>query len=277
MKRINNYVVQEIPLGKIRENSLGIRKYYNEATISELGKSISEIGLIYPIIVKPLSDGLFELVMGSRRLRAAHNLEFENIPAYVLPELGERHYVEFAIVENLQREDLTPFEEAWAILKLVNDHKMSIMSIAKRIGREESFVRRRIKLLSLPQEVQELLGEKKLSISHLGILTSLKSSEDQIEIANLAAGNHLSEEELGVLVRSEMGTDKKEVIRTGYAITSQKAVLKIKTFTRWLKITFPQLETLNYNEMLDVCAALDDLVNESSVYIKRHKGKKRDA
>ena len=148
--------IEEISRDSIVITDLNIRKFYNDDTLEELSRSFSEVGNLYPILVRPGNNGKYELIAGSRRLKAAEKSDLSHVPVCVISDIDDKGIIELALSENLQREDLTPFEEAEAIMRLMKDFNMGAGEIAKRIGRNIGFVRNRIKLLSLPEELQEM-------------------------------------------------------------------------------------------------------------------------
>lgn len=261
--------VVNIPIKKIRPSSLQARKYYNEESLDDLGNSISEMGMIYPVVVKPLSGGEYELIIGSRRLKAADKLKLATVPAFIASDVDVKGHLALMLTENLHRDDMTPFEEAWAILKLINDCKMSAQSVARRIGRNEDFVRRRIQLLSLPDEAQKLIGQKKLNMTHVKTLANLKSPEDQVKFAYIASKNNLSSNELTILVQEEMGAQKAAQLRVHTDVTCKKISLKIKDFARWLNTAIPAgIKTDGRRGSYEVQKALKELSEDIARHVK---------
>lgn len=270
--KITNHKLAEIPINKIHNSELGTRKFYDEETLDELGKSISENGLIYPIVVKLLTNEEYELVIGSRRLRTGRKLKLETIPAFIISDLDDRGHLKLMLAENLHREDMTPFEEAWAILKLINDYKMNLKSVAKEIGRKETFVRGRIQLLSLPKEVQGLISHKKLGIGHTKILASLKSSENQIRFANVAAKNKLSEEELSMEVQNRLGDKKTARLNSKNTFNYKRISLKVNSFTKWLEmvaVLIDEGKIQGWGNIRQVEVALKELKEKTSKMLNK--------
>lgn len=261
----------------------GVRKTYDELPIFELGKSISEVGMIYPLMVQEIGPNRYELIIGSRRLRAAKNLKLARIPAVIIEGIDDRSKLELMLTENLHRQDLTPFEEAWAILRLINEHKMTLQAVAKRIGRSESTVRNRIQLLSLDKEVQELVSQRKLSVTQIDTLARLASPEDQVQFARAAAINALSPNELTRLVREELAQKKarKGIEENGkqkhklVVHSATRIRLKITLFTEWLKEMSPSLSRLLKNERLIVEHTLWQLDEQIRKMLPRDPQEKR--
>ncbi|WP_379970838.1 ParB/RepB/Spo0J family partition protein [Ectobacillus sp. sgz5001026] len=165
-------IVQDIELNQIRPNPYQPRKYFSNEAIQELTDSIKEHGILQPIIVRKSIKG-YEIVVGERRFRAAKEAELENIPA-VVRGLNDQQMMELALLENLQREDLSPIEEAHAYQKLMEELKLTQEQLAKRLAKSRPHIANHIRLLSLPTYVQDFISEGKLSMGHGRTLLSLK-------------------------------------------------------------------------------------------------------
>ncbi len=154
---------QSIPLAKISESPLNPRKIYDKAQLEDLAKSIKELGVLEPVLVRPVKGG-HELVYGHRRFRAAKKAGLDAIPA-TIRELDDRQVLEIQVVENLQRADVTPIEEARGYVALVKEHQVPVREIAVRIGRTEAHVYQRMKLTELPKGIQDALERGELATS----------------------------------------------------------------------------------------------------------------
>lgn len=165
-------VVRDIPLQQVRPNPYQPRKYFSNEAIQELTDSVKEHGVLQPIIVRKSIKG-FEIVVGERRFRAAKEAGLETIPA-VVRRLNDQQMMELALLENLQREDLTPIEEANAYQKLMDELKLTQEQLAKRLAKSRPHISNHIRLLTLPTYVQELISEGELSMGHGRTLLSLK-------------------------------------------------------------------------------------------------------
>jgi len=254
--------IEEISRDSIVITDLNIRKFYNDDTLEELSRSFSEVGNLYPILVRPGNNGKYELIAGSRRLKAAEKSDLSHVPVCVISDIDDKGIIELALSENLQREDLTPFEEAEAIMRLMKDFNMGAGEIAKRIGRNIGFVRNRIKLLSLPEELQEMVSQGKLSLQHVESLADIISPDEQMKFAQLTVNNALSQQELTTLIEDEIG--KKARGRNDLSrITGKKLCLKIKNFTKFLKGITPHVLIMGEAEKLNIRATLSDLKEET--------------
>jgi ParB family transcriptional regulator, chromosome partitioning protein len=165
-------IVQEIKLNELRPNPYQPRKNFQPEAIDELKESILEHGILQPIIVRKSIKG-YEIVVGERRFRAAKEANLETVPA-VVRELTEQQMMELAVLENLQREDLNPIEEALAYQTLIEKLKITQEEVAKRLGKSRPHVANHIRLLSLPAKIQELIAAGKISMGHGRALLGLR-------------------------------------------------------------------------------------------------------
>ncbi|WP_226668615.1 ParB/RepB/Spo0J family partition protein [Metabacillus litoralis] len=165
--------VQEIKLNEIRPNPYQPRKNFEEDAIRELKESILQHGVLQPIIVRKSIKG-FEIVVGERRFRAAKEAKLSTIPA-VIRDLSEQQMMELALLENLQREDLSPIEEAQAYQTLMDKLNFTQEALAKRLGKSRPHIANHVRLLSLSKPIQQLIAEGKLSMGHGRTLLGLKN------------------------------------------------------------------------------------------------------
>ncbi len=173
-----------------------------EDNLSELVASIKTNGLLQPVVVRRRGDG-YELVMGERRLRAARQAGLEQIPA-VVREATDREMLELALVENLQRSNLNPIEEALAYRRLADEFKLDHEEIAVRVGKDRSTVTNALRLLTLPTEVKELLASGQLSAGHGRALLALSDRRAQVELALRIVKEGLSVRQVEKLCRRKI-------------------------------------------------------------------------
>ncbi|MEZ5681041.1 MAG: ParB/RepB/Spo0J family partition protein [Erythrobacter sp.] len=199
-----------IPVADIRPLPGQPRTHFREEALDELASSIAARGVIQPIIVRPLGGGRYELVAGERRWRAAQRARLHEIPA-VVRELDQREVMALALIENLQREDLNPLEEARAYQKLADDEGMTQAEIAKLVDKSRSHVANFQRLLALPEDVLALLADGALSMGHA---RALIGNEEASALARRAVEQKLSVREIEKLARSvgrEPASGKKPV------------------------------------------------------------------
>ena len=186
--------IQHVPLTKIVRNPAQPRTQFPPAAIQELAASIRERGVLQPVLLRPAGDG-FQLVAGERRFLAAREAGFLSIPAIVRP-LTDRESLLIALIENIQRENLNPIDEARAYYRLATEYGLQHEEIGRRVGKDRSTVSNIIRFTNLPESIQELLQAEKLSAGHARALLSIQSEKQQIEMAAAAASNGWSVREL---------------------------------------------------------------------------------
>ncbi len=164
--------IKEIKISQLRPNPYQPRKYFQPEAIQELKESILEHGILQPLIVRKSIKG-YEIVVGERRFRAAKEAKLETVPA-VVRELTEQQMMELALLENLQREDLNPIEEASAYQSLMDELKLTQEQLAKRLGKSRPHIANHVRLLSLPPFIQELISKGTISMGHGRTLLALK-------------------------------------------------------------------------------------------------------
>jgi len=186
-----------LPVAAIEPHPQQPRRHFAEEALQELADSISQRGVIQPIIVRPLGEGRYQLVAGERRWRAAQKAQLHEIPALVR-DLEEREVAALALIENIQREDLNPVEEALAYQRLTQAHNMAHGEVAQLVGKSRSHVANHIRLLGLPQSVREHLAAGRLDMGHA---RALIGHADAAALAQRAVDEKLSVREVEKLVR----------------------------------------------------------------------------
>jgi len=182
--------LREIDLDRILPNSHQPRKNFDEETLNELADSIREHGVVQPILVRALEEGFFQLIAGERRWRASQRAGLVRIPA-VIRDTTDHSALELALIENLQREDLNPMEEAQAYERLITDFGMTQEEVARRVGKNRATVANMLRLLRLPLEVQQWLRENRLTTGHAKALLSLSDLSAILETAKkIIQGNY---------------------------------------------------------------------------------------
>jgi len=174
--------LREIDIDRIVPNTQQPRKYFNEEALNELADSIRAHGLIQPIIVQPLPDNLFQLIAGERRWRAAQKAGLMKLPAVVRDSTSDAS-LEIALIENLQREDLNPIEEAQAYEKLIVEFGLTQEEVARRVGKNRVTITNMLRLLRLPPEVQQWISEDRLTTGHAKALLSLSDLSSILDVA----------------------------------------------------------------------------------------------
>lgn len=184
-------VVKELRISEVEPNKAQPRKNFDEEALKELAASISEHGVISPIIVRPLDSGRYQIIAGERRWRASKIAGKSIIPALVVT-YDDRTATEISLIENLQREDLNPIEESEGYLLLQQTYDLSQEEISARVGKSRSAVANALRLLALPKEVLDMLKEGKLSAGHARAILSCKTEKGMITLAQKTVTEGLS-------------------------------------------------------------------------------------
>jgi ParB family transcriptional regulator, chromosome partitioning protein len=190
---------REIPVAAIRPNPYQPRDVFDEESLGSLADSIREVGLLQPVLVRPAGDG-FELIAGERRLRAAKRVGLQAIPALVR-ETDDNTALEQALVENVQREELNPLEEAGAYQQLIEDFKLTHEQVASRVGKSRAAISNTLRLLQLPPSIQRAVREGQLSMGHARALLGTPDRSFQEMLARRVANDDLSVRAVEDLVR----------------------------------------------------------------------------
>ena len=199
-----------LAISAIDPNPLQPRTVFDPQKIQELAVSIEANGLIQPLIVRRKGPR-FELIAGERRLRAAHLAGLEQVPV-VIQDYADDRLLEIALIENIQREDLNPIETAHALDRLVREMHLSHEEIGRRTGKDRTTITNLLRLLRLPEEIQLLLAERRLSMGHARAILGLESPEQQINLANKAAAQGFSVRQVERLVqKATEARDGKEI------------------------------------------------------------------
>jgi ParB family transcriptional regulator, chromosome partitioning protein len=204
--------IHEIPIAKVKPSPFQPRVAFDPARLSELAQSISARGVIQPIAVRAM-DGGFELIVGERRLRAMELLGRTMIPAIVYDIISNEEAMELTLIENIQRENLNPIEEAGAYHRLLTEFNLSQTDLAARVGKERSSISNAIRLLSLPSEIQELISAGKLTAGHARALLTLATDSEKITMAQRVVSQEMSVRDLEKLVYADKPSRRASRIR----------------------------------------------------------------
>jgi len=176
---------QDVPISAIRPNTNQPRRGFDEESLGTLAASIRELGVLQPVLVRPLDDGTFELIAGERRWRAAKRAGLQTVPALVR-HADDAVSLEQALVENLQREDLNPLDEAAAYQQLVEDFKLTHEELAARVGKSRVAITNALRLFQLPPGIQKLVADGSLSAGHARALLGTPDRAYQEQLARRA-------------------------------------------------------------------------------------------
>jgi ParB family chromosome partitioning protein len=186
-----NRGVRVLPVDRIEPNPQNPRLAFNSETLEELASSIREHGVLQPVLVRPLDDGRFQLIAGERRWRASKLAAQPTIPALV-EEIDDDTALEIALIENLQREDISPLDEAAMYDRMIRDHGYSIRKLAEKLGKDKGYLENRLRLADAPPEVRELVSLRKDTLSHAYELMKVEDPKKRRKLADQVARNELS-------------------------------------------------------------------------------------
>ena len=254
-----------LPISQVESNSAQPRKYFDEAALGELAESIAQHGIIQPLTVRKLSSGYYQIIAGERRWRAARLAGLTEVPVTVI-EADDRTAAELAMIENLQREDLNPMEEAAGYRTLIDQYHMTQEEAANRVGKSRSAVTNSLRLLELDAAVQKLLEEGKLSAGHARALVPL-SPALQIQAANAIIAGGLSVRQTEALAKKLSAEPKPEKTAPAdavdYTAEAQKALasqlgrgVKIVTGRKKGRIELEYYGIDDLNDLLEALALL---------------------
>jgi ParB family transcriptional regulator, chromosome partitioning protein len=214
-------VIDEIQLSEIKPNPFQPRRIFDEDKINEFAQSIKEHGVFQPIILKKVKQG-YIIVSGERRFRAAQKVGLKSIPS-IVRQYEEAKVAEIALAENLQRENLTPIEEAEAYKIVMNNLHLTQAELASKIGKSRSHVTNTLGLLNLPQEVQQMLLSSQISMGHARALSKLEDDKKIIKLAHSIVEKQLSVRQIEELTKIEVKTNEiKRIIQPKYVVQEKQ-------------------------------------------------------
>ena len=183
--------VTSLPIQKVEPNPLQPRKLFDEDELQVLADSIAQHGIIQPLTVRKAENGYYQIIAGERRWRAARMAGLRNVPVVVM-DADDKTVMELALVENLQRQDLNPMEEAMGFKQLMDEHGMTQEQVAEKVSKSRSAVANALRLLNLPSSIAQLVTDGKLSAGHARAILVLKSQRDQEKAAQKIQSLELS-------------------------------------------------------------------------------------
>jgi len=205
--------VIKLPIDQIVPNRFQPRTIFDDEKIEELSRTIHTHGVIQPIVVRKTSDNQYEIIAGERRYRAMKKLQWTEVPA-IIRNLTDKETASIALIENLQREELTAIEEAVAYQKLLELHELTQEALAQRLGKGQSTVANKLRLLKLPEEVQQAILKREISERHARALIAIKDQPLQLEVLQQAIENDWNvrqlEEQIHALLHPEAEVQEEE-------------------------------------------------------------------
>ncbi|NLP27489.1 MAG: nucleoid occlusion protein [Clostridia bacterium] len=231
------------------------RKIFNDETIEELAQSIKAYGIIQPLSVRKMGNESFELVAGERRLRAAKKAGLNKVPAIIV-DITDKESAAIALLENLQREDLNYIEEAEAYYNLIKDHSYTQEQLAETIGKKQSTIANKLRLLKLCEEVRKILLDNKLTERHARALLKLSDSADQIKVLNFVIEKKLNVKETERFIEKELIKKSDNEVSDGKK--KIKGIFSPKLYINTIKEVFDKFgvnaeyKSKNHDEFIEV-------------------------
>ena len=202
--------IKMVRVSLLEPNKNQPRREFDQEKLMELASNISQHGVLQPILVRPLDNGSYQIVAGERRWRAARLAEQKEVPVYI-KELTDRQVAQVSLVENLQRENLNPLEEAEAYSRLCEEFNMTHEDIARTVGKSRSQISNSLRFLKLSDEVKDMLKAGTISPGHAKIIASVEDKKLQTELANAVDSGDMSVREFEKFVADRAKTDEKSV------------------------------------------------------------------
>jgi len=199
--------IWNIPIENIRANKDQPRKHFEKEALDELSASIKEKGILQPILLKKTAPDRYEIIAGERRWRAAQKAALQEVPA-IIRDLDDQEVLELALIENIQRRDLNPIEEAEAYDLLMKRFELTQQAVADRVGKERATVANLLRLLQLTPEVREMMMSGQISQGQAKVLLSLQDKKDQVEMALRVKAENLSVRALEKLIHKRKVEDE---------------------------------------------------------------------
>ena len=213
--KVPEQTIHMIPVTQIRPNRYQPRKTFVEQDLRELMESIEQHGVLQPILVRRKAEGIYELIAGERRFRAATLAKLSAVPAVIRKSSDEESTV-LSLIENIQRSNLNPVEEAEAYRRLIDEFGLTQEAVAERVGRDRASVANICRILSLPHEIQGMMKAGQLTLGHAKVILGIKNSEDQLTLAKRILRDRLSVRQVEQWVRKETpGSRKARSPQTG--------------------------------------------------------------
>ena len=200
--------VTTVSISLVEPNKNQPRTRFDDEKIAELTQSIKQNGILQPILVTPLDNGGYRIVAGERRWRAARGAGLKEIPVYIR-KLDDKQVMQLALIENVQRQDLSPIEEARAYRQLMDEYKMTQQEVSEAVGKSRSVIANSLRLLTLCEPVVELLEKGELTVGHAKMLAGITDAQEQKNTAEIAVKNGFNVRQLEVYIAGQSAEKQK--------------------------------------------------------------------
>ena len=219
----SDQVLQKVPVTQIFPNQFQPRKKFSQEALESLAESIRQNGILQPLLVRRKGDGIFELIAGERRFRAAKLANLSSVPVIVRNSKDDESTI-LALVENIQRQDLNPMEEAKAYTQLIEEFGLTQEMVAEQVGRERSSVANILRLVSLPTEIQQFIESEQLTLGHAKVILGLGDAKTKISMAAKIVRDQLSVRDVERLIKKDQAGLKKNARAKGPLVSQQRFV-----------------------------------------------------
>ena len=228
----NKEKIQTVAIGLLKASRFQPRRVFNEESLDDLVKSIQKKGVLQPLLVRPQSMGGYEIIAGERRFRASQKAGLQQIPV-IIKDFDDKDALEVALIENLQREDLNPLEEAEAYIRLLKEYQYTQETLAEVLGKSRSYIANMMRLVELPDKIKELLESRQLTPGHARALLGVEKAEDlALQVINIGLTvretEKLADKDKNPTQKRVQIQQKDEDIRTLEGDLSQKLGMKVQ-------------------------------------------------
>ncbi len=260
--------VWQVAVDKLKPSTYQPRTVFQKDKLEELAQSIRNSGILQPIVARKLQNGSFEIIAGERRWRAAQLAGLHEVPV-ILKTLGDRETLEIAIVENIQREDLNPMEEADAYQRLAHEFNLTQQQVAEKVGKDRATVANAIRLLQLPYEVREMVSRNEISQGHAKVLLALPNATDQNKWARKVRDESLSVRKLEKALQEVLVPRQKEsdIAKPG---VNQKLITNLSEELQKLLGTKVNIDYSNSKGKISIHFYSDDELNQIVERMREH-------
>ena len=255
---------QSLSIKKLRPSSIQPRRAFDEEALQSLSQSIRSQGIIQPLLVRPMPDGMYEIIAGERRWRASQLAGLTDVPV-VIRELDDGKALEIAIVENVQRDNLNAIDEADGYLRLVNEFNYTHEEMARVTGKSRSHITNMMRLLALPEKIKEMVTAKEISMGHARALLSLSEDESlQMRVAKQVAKKALSVRETENLVRKHLDGNGAKRGRRPTDVATKELETRVSSALGGMRVALKQKEgvgqvTISFDDEQQMAALLSKL------------------
>jgi ParB family transcriptional regulator, chromosome partitioning protein len=217
----SDQVLQKVPVTQILPNQFQPRKNFSQEELESLAESIRRNGILQPLLVRRKGDGIYELIAGERRFRAAKLASLSTVPVIIRNSKDDESTI-LALVENIQRKDLNPMEEAKSYTQLIEEFGLTQEMVAEQVGRERSSVANILRLVSLPTEIQQLIESEQLTLGHAKVILGLGDAKAKISVANKIIRDQLSVRDVERMIKNDQTGLKKNARAKGPSVSQRR-------------------------------------------------------